>query len=145
MKLGAVSHVLLLAIVVQSYCLGGGCFVCSFGSGHLQNHQTPGAPDDSATGMNHDDHDMTMAGAADEALSSIASIAAKCGASPTCNTVLSNSAVERLKLDAFAHFSPPITNVAFTHAESWGTVARGDTGPPARVLSSTSTLTVLRI
>ena len=148
----AVSSVLLLAILVQSYCMGVGCLVCSFGPGHSQSHQIPTTPDDSMDGMNHDDrgmshedHDPAMTGVPDGAFSFLSVTTANCGASPTCNAVLSSSGVEQLRLETLAGFATTVANGAFDGTDLLGTVARRDSGPPARSLSSQSAFSVLRI
>ena len=151
MKLWTVSGVLLLAILVQNYCMGVGCLVCSFGPSHSQSHESPTTPDDSMEGMNHDDggmsredHNAAMTGATDGAFP-ISVTTANCGASPTCNAILSNSGAERLRLGTLAGFATTVASVAFGGTDLLGTVALPDSGPPARSLSSKSAFSVLRV
>ena len=141
----AVSSVLLLAILVQSYCMGVGCLVCSFGPGHSQSHESSTTPDDSMHGMNHDDPDAAMTGVPDGAFSFLSVTTANCGASPTCNAVLSNSGVEQLRLGTLAGFATTVASVALGSTDLLGTVALLDSGPPARSLSSKSAFSVLRV
>ena len=131
--------------------MGVGCLVCSFGPGHSQSHEIPTTPDDSMDGMNHDDrgmshedHDPAMTGVPDGAFS-ISVTTANCGASPTCNAVLSNSGVEQLRLETLAGFATTVASVALGGTDLLGTVALPDSGPPARSLSSKSAFSVLRV
>lgn len=145
MKLRAVSGLLLLAILVQGYCVGVGCPVCSFGQGHSHSYESSGSPDDPMHGMNHDDPDVAMTGAPDVALSTISVTTANCGASPTCNAILRNSGGEHLRLGALARFAATVASGGFNGTDLWGAVAESDTGPPLRSLSASPSFSILRI